>query len=183
MNAEHARKLIARLRRLSDAQKAGRPAVLPDGSVSRLDLIERQLLEAIRRDDTGSTVRDGFGSGKPGSGGDDAGTSTETAALSNLEHPTRDEHHARTVAAFQHLELAAEAVAALVKSLDEIDRRANPPKHSNPSGVCAACLREVACTANDRLRSGYCFADYQAWVRAGRPDRAEFERQRRQVAA
>lgn len=41
---------------------------------------------------------------------------------------------------------------------------------------CEACQREVAGTVKDRLRSGYCGACYQAWLRAGKPYRTEFER-------
>jgi hypothetical protein len=40
---------------------------------------------------------------------------------------------------------------------------------------CGACGREVACTASDRLRSGYCSKCYTAWIRAGRPPRLQFE--------
>jgi hypothetical protein len=40
---------------------------------------------------------------------------------------------------------------------------------------CAACLREVANTPNDRLRSGYCPMDYMRWLRAGKPYRLTFE--------
>jgi hypothetical protein len=42
---------------------------------------------------------------------------------------------------------------------------------------CAACGREVAGTPADRLRSGYCSADYTAWLRQGKPYRATFEAQ------
>ena len=60
---------------------------------------------------------------------------------------------------------------------------------------CRACLRNVSRHRNpgDRLRSGYCPACDQAWRRhcswwtdqglPGAPDRAEFERERRQRAA
>jgi hypothetical protein len=44
---------------------------------------------------------------------------------------------------------------------------------------CEACLREVANTPNDRLRSGYCPMCYMAWIRAGRPYRLTFEISRR----
>lgn len=45
---------------------------------------------------------------------------------------------------------------------------------------CAACGREVAGGPRDRIRSGYCGADFQAWTRAGKPYRAQFEAQRRE---
>ena len=46
------------------------------------------------------------------------------------------------------------------------------------AGDCSACDRPVAGTPNDRIRSGYCPACYQAWRRLGMPDRAAFEQQR-----
>lgn len=46
---------------------------------------------------------------------------------------------------------------------------------------CAACLRPVANTPSDRIRSGYCGACYMAWTREGRPERVAFERTRRGV--
>lgn len=44
---------------------------------------------------------------------------------------------------------------------------------------CEACGRCVAQTPTDRIRAGYCGACYEAWRRAGRPDRVTFERSRR----
>ena len=44
---------------------------------------------------------------------------------------------------------------------------------------CECCGREVSCTKTDRLRSGYCSADYTAWLRAGKPYRAQFEQNQR----
>ena len=44
---------------------------------------------------------------------------------------------------------------------------------------CEACLREVAGTKSDRLRSGYCQACYQAWYREGMGYRLTFELSRR----
>ena len=44
---------------------------------------------------------------------------------------------------------------------------------------CEACLREVAGTKSDRLRSGYCQACYQAWYRSGMGYRLTFELSRR----
>lgn len=44
---------------------------------------------------------------------------------------------------------------------------------------CEACGRCVAQTVTDRIKAGYCRACYEAWKRAGRPDRPTFERTRR----
>ena len=39
---------------------------------------------------------------------------------------------------------------------------------------CEACGREVAGTANDRLRSGFCLKDYRDWLGQGKPNRTQF---------
>jgi len=39
---------------------------------------------------------------------------------------------------------------------------------------CEACLREVACTTNDRIRSGFCYQCYRAWLAQGKPNRVQF---------
>lgn len=43
---------------------------------------------------------------------------------------------------------------------------------------CRACTRPVAATSKDPMRYGYCDACRKAWERAGKPDRAAFERDR-----
>lgn len=62
----------------------------------------------------------------------------------------------------------------LVQQLDFV---LNPRDRHKDNYVahCEACRREVACTTNDRLRSGYCMKDYREWVSLGRPDRLQFE--------
>lgn len=50
---------------------------------------------------------------------------------------------------------------------------------SSLAGVCARCGDDIAGTPNDRMRAGYDAKCYQAWLRAGRPDRLQFERQYR----
>jgi hypothetical protein len=59
--------------------------------------------------------------------------------------------------------------------LDTSERR----KRSE-TAICEACLREVLCTPKDRLKSGYCATHYQAWLRAGKPYRAQFEHEVRE---
>lgn len=198
MNDHQTRLLIDRLRRLQRTLHKGKPFLLPEGAITNLDVIERRLIEALRRDATGTVEHDGYPTGTVGSGGQDAAQSTtEGAALAGyrLDHPSdvehsdgtwdhqpHDQHHELTTAAAHALQRAADAVADLIEKLDAIDRLATIPR-TDPSGHCAACDRWVEGTANDRLRSGYCHTDYTAWVRAGRPDRAQFERQRRSTAA
>lgn len=50
------------------------------------------------------------------------------------------------------------------------------PRRSG-SGACLACGHDCTGTDSDRLRSGYCDRCRMRWQRAGRPDRAAFERQ------
>ena len=59
--------------------------------------------------------------------------------------------------------------------LDTSERR-----QRSETSVCEACLREGLCTPKDRLKSGYCATHYQAWVRAGKPYRAQFEHEVRE---
>lgn len=47
-------------------------------------------------------------------------------------------------------------------------------------GNCAACDRWVTGTPTDRIKANYCEACFKAWHRAGCPDRAAFERGRRE---
>lgn len=42
------------------------------------------------------------------------------------------------------------------------------------AGSCQRCHTGVTGNGEDRLRSGWCPACYQRWIRAGRPDRARF---------
>lgn len=74
------------------------------------------------------------------------------------------------------LEVAAsQMVAPLVEK--------DPPPRTNLT-ECEACGRTVAGTPEDRLRAGFCTSDYHRWLRAGRPDRTVFVRQRlREVSA
>ena len=51
---------------------------------------------------------------------------------------------------------------------------------STLAGPCQCCGRQVAGTEKDRMRSGLCEADYKAWCRDGRPERAPWIEQRRQ---
>lgn len=188
INPQQVTRDIERLRRLQNAIVKGRPFLLPEGAVTKLDQVERRLLEAVRRDNTGDPLNDGYPSGFVGSGGMDAAqSSTEAALLAQYDRdgnllPTRpDPHHALTAAAVTALEQAADAISDLYGKLDAIDRLATIHR-TDPSGHCAACSRWVEGTAVDRLRAGYCEACYRAWDRAGRPDRVQFERQRNTAA-
>jgi hypothetical protein len=47
------------------------------------------------------------------------------------------------------------------------------------SGDCMACGEYCSGAVDDRLRAGYCNACRMAWDRAGRPDRFQFQQDRR----
>lgn len=188
INPDLVRRDLDRLRRLQRAVLKGRPVLLPEGSLTALDLIERRLLEAVRRDNTGTIEVDGYPTGNVSAGGEHAAqSSTEGAAVARLElargerdQPV-DRHHGLTEAAIAHLDAAVTAVHHLMEKLDAIDRLATIHR-TDPSGRCLCCDRWVEGTANDRLRAGYCEKDYRAWLRAGKPDRVMFERQCRSAA-
>jgi hypothetical protein len=185
MNPEQTRALVHRLRRLQDATRNGRVALLPEGSVSRLDLLERRLVALVNRALTPGPTRDGYPTGHVGVGGEDAPqSSTEGSALARIARPVRDEVLEDAQAAYRHLEMAVNEIAALLIRLDKVDdllAKSNQ-RHTNPGGDCCSCDRHVEGTAVDRLRRGMCHTCYTAWSRAGRPDIMEFRKTREAAA-
>lgn len=74
-------------------------------------------------------------------------------------------------------------MASLAMKIDDSVRfilDTNERRQRSETSVCEACLREVLCTPKDRLKSGYCATHYQAWLRAGKPYRAQFEHEVRE---
>lgn len=135
------------------------------------------------------------GDGHPPGGGGEihggaANTTTEAAALRNgadadsTEVDTWEEWERDAVAdalgdAFGQLAEMAGIARSVTRNLDfvvSVYARAN--QRPAGAGDCLACDRVVTGAPNDRLRAGYCEACYRAWDRAGRPDRAAFERTR-----
>jgi hypothetical protein len=83
----------------------------------------------------------------------------------------------------QQIALILNDIAALTQSIDQRVRFVTEgPERAKESTIvhCQACGREVAGTPKDRVRSGYCMTDYQAWLRAGRPYRSAFEQKIRE---
>lgn len=163
-----------------------------DKAPTVLDQLEARTLAAAQRNRTGSSrQRDGYPSGSIGNGGDDAGTSVETAAIANLHDNNPDPIDDHVEAAIGYLQDAVLAIGALRSRLALIDHLSTTRRTSNPPTHCQACDRLVTCTADDPIRSGYCVNCSRAFYRwrdneieAGRdPDRARFERERRQAAA
>lgn len=78
-------------------------------------------------------------------------------------------------------ENGAERKIAYVEAVP-IDREARA-KELPGAGDCNACGKFCSGARSDRIVSGYCDPCLRAWIRAGRSDRAEFERKRRESAA
>jgi hypothetical protein len=70
---------------------------------------------------------------------------------------------------------------ALSRLIAPLVRAAAMPTRTNMD-TCQACDCTVTNTPADRIKSGYCRACYQAWLRADRPDRPGFERERLETA-
>lgn len=134
---------------------------------------------------------DGWPAGGSSNGGRSADPTSTTEAAA-LAPERRDQIHdcagamVRTFdQALHQLNLATGAIN-LALHLASTDGR-----HSNPPTPCRACGRTVMCTQADPMRSGYCNACRLAWRRwktkaeaeGVEPDRARFERDRKQEAA
>jgi hypothetical protein len=95
------------------------------------------------------------------------------------EDPTVDWH--------KKLTRLAKASSDAAYELEVIVTLLGLPSNSDPKdelrtgqGDCAACNSFCSGADGDRLKGGYCESCYKAWSRAGRPDRQEFQRFRRQ---
>lgn len=84
--------------------------------------------------------------------------------------------------AFEIMEQMADLAVKLDKRLDFVfsAERASRGRQSTLQGVCLVCDTTVTGVGNDRLRAGYCCADYSAWIRSEHYDRGDHLRFRRQ---
>lgn len=164
-------------------RKLNTPAV-PKGP-TRLEVLERRTLALVKRGKTPGPAIDGYTSTTLGDGprGNAELTPVEAAAdkLAFGFRPISDVIAEDAENAVGYLRDAVQALGALGTRLDHADRVSSPLSRSESggAGTCKACGRDVSGAANDRLRSGYDEACARAWDRAGRPDRAEWERERR----
>lgn len=179
------RDLFATLRAF--AAPAGTPPA------SRLDELERRLVTAIQRDNTGTNTIDGYRANTMPTGRGQsavpveannpaAGVVTLTAVEAAAERKVEaDKIHEHTFHAITFLVEAAGNLGALEHRLDLIDELSSPTPANETAGTggCQACGQHCSGAGNDRLRSGYCNACRMAWDREGRPPRADFERARR----
>lgn len=191
MTPEQTEALIRRLGRMNDAVKANRQVFLPEGSVTRLDLIGRRLVDAVKRANTPGPEHDGYPSGHRGGGSGDPDSidyhpdsSTQHHAFQRVAGKPKDPVHEHVALAYRHLETAVNELAALTLQLDYIDEKLSTPyRHTNMPSSCLACDRTVEGTSVDRLRRGMCHTCYVAWGRAGKPDIMAFRRTRGEQAA
>lgn len=108
--------------------------------------------------------------GEPGSSGNGHGDPTATAAVSN-DWISRTMRQVRT-----DVEAAAALLASARNQLGNVIAQTDARPEADPAGAghCQRCQAWVSGSATDRVRSGFCGACYQAWRRAGNPDRSEF---------
>lgn len=118
--------------------------------------------------------------GDGGSRGSDVGSSTERAALNPNPFDAVDKR------LNQRLRFTWLLSLRLSETLTEVYGHAGDDDQLPAgSGSCECCERMCRpdVKAGDRLTAGFCAADYQAWVRAGRPERAPWIVQRRKQTA
>ncbi len=142
-------------------RKATRPINGTKGP-SPLDLLERDLVKAMKRDKGPAPANDGYSSG-PGVGrGGSELTSVEAAADARIEGKTvRDELHESVTASLDQLHQCVLSLRAVANRVEEINRRAaldKPTAHK-----AAATCQEKFCedTAD---KAGRCHACYM-WKR------------------
>lgn len=165
-----------------------------------LDELEAQLVSLTDRARTPGPEIDGYGAchGSPGVGGQATVLVTDEwgqqhavpvtrveATMFRLLDDTTVTDVVRNVAEKAYVDLLQieASYAHLRAKLDLARRLSSPLSRSEKAGAgqCQACERDVTGSAIDRLRSGYCGACYMAWLRQGRPDRAQFAKSRRKV--
>jgi hypothetical protein len=109
-------------------------------------------------------------------------TSVESAANQRATHHDDDDPAGDAIrqlfADIADISRITEHISQRVAYLTNVQYAAGR-KPSSGAGICGACRRDVPGTSDDRLRSGYCDSCRKAWERAGRPDRHQFEAERR----
>jgi hypothetical protein len=162
-----------------------------------LAAVDKARLDALNRKARFSVVPDGFpasvgGSGNDGSRGGADRTSVEQATdrrvfagTDGIPRQESDEVLQAVRAVFDNVATIHHLAVKIRDGLafiDHVHAKAEG-RQTTLSGACACCGREVAGGHGDPMRGGYCISDYRAWDRAGRPDRAAWEIERRQYLA
>lgn len=124
--------------------------------------------------------RDGYPSTTGGEGVSNSEVSrpTEVSAIAAIESTWADPVGDAIAEIFTTM---AEALGLLLVIDDQRGYVLAVGKEGRASSLtsCSCCARDVLCQPGDRLRAGFCSACYSAWIRASRPERAEFIRDRR----
>lgn len=118
-------------------------------------------------------------------GGGQGGTHsdpTASAAISPADETRKliedAEHFHVQVVELEERIVGLKGFAAKMRPLTQEQARTSKTPDKRPGvGACAACGDWVSGVDPDRLKGGYCPKHYQQWVRADRPDRAEFQEQ------
>ena len=60
--------------------------------------------------------------------------------------------------------------------LQQLSFATNPRERHKDNYIetCVVCLREIACTPNDRPRAGMCYEHYRRWLKEGKPNKTSF---------
>lgn len=129
----------------------------------------------------GSSVTDAYATrgGSERVSGGNTRRPTETTAIAELTHPNHEGDPVRILCEeiLAHMVEAHGALAAMKQKYELIvDLEDELKGRKSTVGSCRRCSRTVPGTPDDRIRSGYCEACYRAWLRAGRPERQQFER-------
>jgi hypothetical protein len=117
-----------------------------------------------------------YGPRVSGSGGDPVGGMTASLLDGESVVPV-DAIPAEVSRVYADLAEASRLARKAVSRLKRLQR--NPTADDLDGHHCTCCGALITGVGEDRLRSGYGPACYNAWVRRGRPDRASFEAQRR----
>lgn len=164
-----------------------------DAALAILARLDDGTCKELARRARGAPV-DGFPSGGSGVAvsTSDVSRPTERAAFRGLptEGPDDWSQHLQADPVGDAIAEVFAVMAQVEKQLLTLDRKrgyvlataSDKRGRISSIGSCQACTRSVACNVTDRLRAGFCAGCWSAWVRAGRPDRVAFIRDRPKFA-
>ena len=123
------------------------------------------------------TLRSAGGDGRSSKGSHS--DPTYDTAFAILQGKGLPHAHDDLVAAIAALDKAALTLAAVIRQLKPLDKN-DPSIHRGRQNTVPACI--VCAGPAVPARRGMCGTDYQAWLRADRPDLEGFKRQRQREA-
>jgi len=160
-------------RRRREAQRNLRRAV--ESAYSTLGHIIAADLVGRAFDVADAVMRDGMPTSSMGEPGSSGGGHGDPTAAAVLQREPLGSLLAECDGEGGRLDSAS---TYLFRMLGAIVAQGTPPAEADAAGAghCQRCSRWVAGTSSDRIRSGWCPACYQAWRRAGCPDRTDWNR-------